>query len=127
MPVPLQRRTLILLALAAARITFGQATPVSLAFTVSMPQPGNHTFHVMFRAEGLKGEIQDFKMPVWSPGFYGIGDYSRNVSSFRAEDGAGHTLPWEKITRNTWRVAAGNAPAIVLNYDVFGATSFAAN
>lgn len=92
-----------------------------------MPQPANHTFHVMFRAEGLKGELQDFKMPVWSPGFYGIGDYSRNVLSFRAEDGAGHRLPWEMVTRNTWRVAAGNAPVIVLNYDVFGATFFAAN
>lgn len=122
------RRTLILLALAAgAPFAFGQATPGTLAFTVSMPQPGNHTFHVMFRAEGLKGELQDFKMPVWSPGFYGIGDYSRNVLNFRVEDGAGHRIPWEKITRNTWRVAAGNASAIVLNYDVFGATAFAAN
>ncbi|HEV3202181.1 MAG TPA: PDZ domain-containing protein [Bryobacteraceae bacterium] len=124
----IQRRTLILFALAAGiPSAFGQPTPGTLAFTVSMPQPGNHTFHVMFRAEGLKGELQDFKMPVWSPGFYGIGDYSRNVSSFRAEDGVGHALPWEKVTRNTWRVAAGNAPAIVLDYDVYGATSFAAN
>ncbi len=66
-------------------------------------------------------------MPVWSPGYYGIGDYSRNVSNFRAEDGGGHALPWEKVSKNTWRVAAGNVPSIVLNYDVFGAISFAAN
>jgi predicted metalloprotease with PDZ domain len=92
-----------------------------------MPQPDNHTFHVIFRSEGLKGELQDFKMPVWSPGFYGIGNYSRNVSNFRAEDGARHALPWEKVTKDTWRVAAGNASTIVLNYDVYGATSFAAN
>ena len=66
-------------------------------------------------------------MPAWSPGYYGIGDYSRNVSNFRVEDGAGHALPFEKTARSTWRVAAGNAPAMVLNYDVFGNTSFAAN
>ena len=66
-------------------------------------------------------------MPVWSPGYYGVGDYSRNVSNFRVEDGAGHALPWEKVTTNTWRVAAANAPAIVVSYDVFGAVSFAAN
>jgi len=98
-----------------------------MAFTVSMPQPAKHTFHVILRAAGLKGEIQDFKMPVWSPGYYGIGDYSRNVSNFHAEDAAGLPLPWEKITKNTWRVAAGQASSIVLNYDVFGATAFAAN
>ena len=103
---------------------FGQAT---LAFTVSMPQPANHTLHVTFHADGLKGELQDFKMPVWSPGYYGVGDYSRNVSNFAVTDGAARALPWEKVSKNTWRVASGNASSIVLNYDVYGAVSFAAN
>jgi predicted metalloprotease with PDZ domain len=104
-----------------------QSAPQNYAFTVSMPAPSTHTFHVTFRANGLTGELQDFKMPVWSPGFYGIGDYSRNVTNFHAEDSAKHELPWEKVTKNTWRVAAGNVSSIVLDYDVFGATSFAAN
>ena len=98
-----------------------------MAFTVSMPQLSSHTYHVTFRCDGLKGELQDFQMPAWSPGYYGIGDYSRNVSNFRAEDAAGHALEWEKVTKNTWRVVAANAPVIVLNYDVFGNVSFAAN
>src|SRR6202522_2886022 len=98
-----------------------------MAFTVSMPQLAGHSVHVTFRCDGLKGELQDFKMPVWSPGYYGIGDYSRNVSNFRAEGAPGHALPFEKTARNTWREVSGNAPSIVLNYDVFGATAFAAN
>jgi predicted metalloprotease with PDZ domain len=98
-----------------------------MAFTVSMPQPSNHTYHVTFRCEGLHGALQDFKMPQWSPGYYGIGDYARNVSNFHAIDRAGHELAWEKVTKNTWRVVADNAPVIVLEYDVFGNTSFAAN
>ena len=112
---------------ASALGVFGQTAQPTFAFSISMPQPINHNLHVTFRSEGLKGELQDFKMPVWSPGFYGVGDYSRNVSNFRAEDGAKHALPWEKVTKDTWRVAAGDAHAIVLNYDVYGATSFAAN
>ncbi len=98
-----------------------------MAFTVSLPQPATHTYHVTFRCEGLKGELQDFKLPQWSPGFYGIGDYSRNLSNFKAEDASGHALEWEKVTKNTWRVVAANAPVVVLTYDVFGTTSFAAN
>jgi len=97
-----------------------------MAFTVTMPQPASHIFHVAFRCEGLKGEMQDFKMPLWSPGYYGIIDYARNVSNLRAEDGAGRPLAWEKVTRNTWRVVTGNAPVVLLNYDVYGAVSFAA-
>ncbi len=98
-----------------------------MAFTVSMPQPSNHTYHVTFRCEGLHGELQDFKMPQWSPGYYGIENYARNVSNFHARGVGGHELGWEKVTKNTWRVVAENAPAIVLEYDVFGNTSFAAS
>ncbi len=103
------------------------AAPVKMAFTVSLPERAAHRLHVMVRCEGLAGELHDFKMPVWSPGYYGIGDYARNVSNFRAADGAGRPLPSEKISKNTWRVAAGNAPIVSIDYDVFGATSFAAN
>src|SRR3954470_16684214 len=94
-----------------------------MAFTVSMPQPANHTYHVTLRCDGLKGELQDFKMPQWSPGYYGIGDYARNVSAFHAADAGGRKLAWEKVAKNTWRVVAANAPVVVLNYDVFGNTS----
>jgi predicted metalloprotease with PDZ domain len=124
----LRKVALLLAALATlSTVAFGRTSQDSVAFTVSMPQPANHTFHIALRATGLSGELRDFKMPVWSPGFYGIGDYARNVSSFHAEDGAGHALPWEKVTKNTWRVAEGGAKEIDLSYDVYGAISFAAN
>ncbi len=91
-----------------------------------MPQPASHLFHVVLRCDGVQGELQDFKMPLWHPGYYRIIDYTKNVSNFRAEDGAGHSLGWEKATRNTWRVAAGNASTIILNYDVLGTITFGA-
>ena len=121
----LRRGLLIFAAIAATTAcAFGKE---SLAFTVSMPQPSNHTFHVVLRCGGLKGELHDFKMPVWSPGYYGIGDYSGNLSNFHAQDGASHSLPWERVTKNTWRVVAGNASLVEVSYDIFGNTSFAAN
>ncbi len=98
----------------------------TLAFTVSMPQPGTHEFHLTLRCEGLKGEMQDFVMPAWMPGFYRIMDYEKNVTNFRATDGTGRSLPWEKVTRNTWRVATGSARTVVVDYDVFGNVSFVA-
>jgi predicted metalloprotease with PDZ domain len=70
--------------------------------------------------------MQDFKMPAWNPGYYRIMDYEKFVSGFTAADGAGHELPWEKVTKNTWRVVTAGASAVVVNYDVFGNVSFAA-
>lgn len=108
----------------------GAASPTAdttMSFTISMPHPDAHIFHVFFRCDGLKGETQDFIMPAWMPGFYRLMNYERYVSNFRAEDGAGRALSWEKTAKSTWRVVAGGAPSIVVNYDVYGNTAFVAN
>lgn len=101
-------------------------TAAHLAFTVTLDHPETHLFHVVLRAEGWPGPVQDFKLPVWTPGFYRVLDYAKNVTGFRAQDGQGHALPWEKVTKNAWRVVTPGATPIVLSYDVSGTVSFVA-
>lgn len=115
-------RALILLALASHSFA-----AVKVAFTVSMQNPAAHTFHVRMRADGLSAPLEDFQMPQWSTGYYGILNFSRYVSNFQAADGAGHALVWENTARNTWRVVSGSNSVVILEYDVFGATRFSAN
>jgi predicted metalloprotease with PDZ domain len=90
-----------------------------MAFTVSAEQPAGHYYHVEFRCDGLQGDGQDFKMPVWMPGFYHIQDYSKNVVNFKASDGSGHHLHWTKTNKNTWHVRTANAALVVVTYDVY--------
>ena len=104
----------------------GAAAQGTMAFTVSMERPNTHYYHVVFKCEGLKGEAQDFKMPVWTPGFYQIMNYSRNVLNFRAEDGAGNQLAWEKTAKNAWRVKSGRSSSVTVSYDVYAFTRFVA-
>ena len=75
-----------------APFTLCLPTEGTMEFTVSMEQPHTHYYHVLFRCEELKGEMQDFKMPVWTPGYYRIMDYARNVLNFSAKDGTGNPL-----------------------------------
>ena len=112
--------------LIVASFTYGETLRGNMAFTVSMERPNTHYYHVVLRGEGLKGETQDFKMPVWTPGFYQIMNYSRNVLNFRAEDGAGNPLAWRKTTKNTWQVKSGRSDSIIVSYDVNAFTRFVA-
>src|SRR5438552_9664402 len=109
-----------LLLLLTALISFGQ----TLAFTVSMDRPSTHYYHVEFRCDGLQGDVQDFKMPVWMPGYYSIQDYAKNVVNFKAADGAGKTLPWSQTAKNTWHVKTGNTAVVVVSYEVYGFNRF---
>jgi len=91
-----------------------------------MAQPATHYYHVVFRAEGLQGDSQDFKMPAWTPGYYRIMDYAKNVVNFGAGDGAGHSLAWHKLSKNTWHVESHNARVIEVSYDVYAYNPFVA-
>lgn len=118
---------LCLAILLASSLAVAQAPRGTMAFIVSMDAPNSHYFHVVFRCEGLKGETQDFKLPSWTPGYYQIMDYARNVLGFKAEDGAGHPLPWEKTAKNVWRVRGGRSKAMTISYDVYAFNRFCAD
>jgi predicted metalloprotease with PDZ domain len=105
--------------LLAPSAAWAQDSEESTAFTVSMEPPSGHYYHVVLRCTGLKGRSEDFKMPAWTPGYYKIVDYARNVLSFRAEDGQGRELAWAKTAKNTWRVQSNGSDAVTIRYDVY--------
>lgn len=90
-----------------------------MSFTVSMEDPASHYYHVVFRYEGVKDEELDFKMPAWTPGYYRILDFAKNVVRFKAQDGLGNELAWEKTSKNTWRVKTGKSKSVAVSYDVY--------
>jgi predicted metalloprotease with PDZ domain len=130
MMTTITRRTMLLLAAGLIAIVPGLSSEPAgraVAYTISMPEPSNHLFHVTLRVDGLEGEIHDVKMPAWHPGYYRMIDYAKNVSGFHAQDGQGRPLPWEKVTKNTWRIVAGGASTMVVRYDVLGTVRFSAH
>jgi predicted metalloprotease with PDZ domain len=119
-PNPTRLRAIAFLAalLIPARFALGAPLP-TMAFTVSIERPTTHYVHVEFRCDAVAGEVLDFKLPAWTPGYYMIMDYAKNVAGFRARDGAGRPLGWEKTSKNTWRVKAEGANEVVVDYDVY--------
>lgn len=111
----------------AAGPVLAKPTAPALSFTVSMERPTSHYYHVVFRADGLGGEAQDLKMPVWTPGYYQIMDYAKAVKDFGVTDGTGRPLAFEKTAKNTWHVRTGRASSLVASYDVYAFTRFVAD
>jgi predicted metalloprotease with PDZ domain len=97
-----------------------------MAITLSMERPATHFYHIVFRCEGLTGDMQDFKLPVWTPGYYRILDYAKNLVNFQANDGTGRPRAWHKTAKNIWRVESRDAPSISLSYDVYAFNPFVA-
>lgn len=105
-----------------------QGKAASLSFTVSMNEPSNHLYHVVFNCSGIKQDSIEFKMPQWTPGYYQIMNFGNNVQNFTATDQSGKSIGWVKSAINSWKVNAGKSP-VIISYDVktsrpFVATSY---
>lgn len=97
------------------------ANAQSVSFTVSMDNPASHYFRVVMHCSGFSGNTQDFKMPVWTPGYYQRLDYANNLDSFSAGN-----LAWEKLNGNTWRVNTNGASGFTLQYVIKAMRAFVA-
>src|SRR4030042_4841357 len=106
----------VILIMTAGRI-FGQDE--SVTFSVSMENPNNHYYHVNMYYNGAVTPVVTFKLPSWTPGYYLILDYAKNVISFKAESGNGNPLKWKKSAKNIWQVETDGSHSIQISYDVY--------
>lgn len=106
------------LVLCTALTTRAQVTG-NITFMVSAEQPSTHYYHVTMTCTGVKGATLEVKLPAWTPGYYWLVNFAKNVVDFSATDNAGETLAWNKTNKNTWHINTGGAGTIILRYDVY--------
>jgi len=94
--------------------------PPVVNYTVSMSKPWTHLLEVDMRMDWTQMPRKvEVKMPVWTPGSYLIREYAKHVLDFVALDGAGNSLDWRKVNKNTWQIDTKGAKSIRLGYRSF--------
>ena len=100
-----------------------QAPAPEIAFTVAMSRPHTHLFDIEVAVKrGPTATVpaqEQLVMPVWTPGSYLVREFERHVQDFNATDAAGQPLKWEKVNKNTWRVATNGAREWRATYRVY--------
>ena len=85
-------------------------------YQISIPEPENHLLEVELAIADWsivkQGEFIDLKLPVWTPGSYLVREYARHLQDFVAIAADGKSLPWQKISKNHWRVNLKNSSQI---------------
>ncbi|AOM76404.1 M61 family metallopeptidase [Pedobacter steynii] len=120
-------KTLLTLILIVTFYFVSSAKEPSFRFKVNMEDPQSHYYHVELRCEGFVKDKLNFKLPAWTPGYYWIMNFAKNVVRFKAETGSGKKLDWEKVDKNNWEVDSENAEIVIISYDVFAHTSSVAD
>jgi predicted metalloprotease with PDZ domain len=87
-----------------------------IVYTVRLDAPATHTAEIEATIPTGDRASIDLMMPVWSPGFYRVEDYAKQIQSLSARTPGGAALEVETLGKNRWRVGCDGKPSIVLAY-----------
>ena len=117
-----QLRIYLLLTIAAfvwmRNTVFAQTAKPVLQYTVSMPLPASHYFHVDLYCSGWSNDSIELKMPKWMPGYYQLMNYGKAVENTSAKDNKGKGIAVKQINDNTWQLAVSKNKPFTVSYDV---------
>lgn len=90
----------------------------TIQYRIAFPEAHAHYAKVEITLQGLQAAHVDFSMPSWTPGSYLLREFAKSVERVEA-NADGKAIPYQRIDKNTWRVASKNAGEIRFSYHVY--------
>src|SRR5436305_1834691 len=115
-----QKRTLRLLFLPLlffASIAVGQSNQFHVDYTVAVADLDKQLFHVTADIRNIKQPTLTLSLPTWTPGWYTIENYAKNILRFTITDSKGNRLQPQMIRKQTWRVDTRDLSQIKIEFD----------
>ena len=103
----------VLLAPAAA----AQGGRLEIEYTVKVADIPGQLFHVTTDIRNINQPSLELSLPVWSPGWYVIENYAKNVFRFRVTEPDGRELRPAQVRKQTWRIDTKGISRVTVEFD----------
>ena len=107
--------TLMLSALLVSSAT-DAAAQETVNYLVRVEDPASRLYHVEADLPAT-GDTTFVSLPSWTPGHYELENYARYVRRFAAAGDDGGALRWDKVDKDTWRIASRGASRVRVSFD----------
>ena len=86
-------------------------------YTVSIASVEDQIFHITTDVKNINEPRLELSLPTWTPGWYTVENYFKNVLRFKITDAKGNRLQPEMIRKQTWRVETKGLVSIRIEFD----------
>ena len=105
---------------------FAQSAALRVDYTVALKDIASQQFHITTNIRNIQQPRLNLSLPTWTPGWYTVENYFKNVLRFRITDANGRVLPHTMSKKQTWNVDTRGLREIRIDYD-YQATVLALN
>jgi predicted metalloprotease with PDZ domain len=90
---------------------------LEIEYTVKVADIPGQLFHVTTDIRNINQPALELSLPVWSPGWYVIENYAKNVARFRVTGPDGRELRPALVRKQTWRIDTRGISRITAEFD----------
>src|SRR5215216_3415064 len=105
------------LILLTAPSALSQTGQLRIDYTVTIADRQNQIFHVTADVKNVKEPRLDISLPTWTPGWYTVENYAKNILRFTITDAKGKRLLHTMPRKQTWRVETKGLDQIKVDFD----------
>lgn len=99
---------------------------ITIEHSVTISDPASHLFHVTSRYSHVAQPSLTLALPTWSPGWYTIENYAKNILRMRFTDATGRAVPYRMTSKSAWTLDTRGVSDIRVEFD-YSATLLALN
>ena len=99
-----------------------QKSNLQIDYTVKLSDPATKQFHVTTDIKNINQARLDLSLPTWTPGWYVVENYGKNLLRFRITDANGKILPHTMSRKQTWNADTKGIREIKVEYDYYADT-----
>src|SRR5688572_12159216 len=108
---------LFLALLVLVQSAYAQRGKLDIIYTVSLGDAAAQQFHVTTDIKNINQPRLELALPTWTPGWYVVENYAKNVIKFNVTDGTGKRLQPRMTRKQTWSVDTRGIRQIRVAYD----------
>jgi predicted metalloprotease with PDZ domain len=101
-----------------ASLSFAQDNTFRVDHAVEVAT-ATHLFHVTTELKNVRQPQLDLALPAWTPGWYTVENYAKNILRMKFTDGEGRELVHRLTRKQTWRIETNGAREIKVEFDYF--------
>ena len=99
---------------------------LQVEYNVAIASVEGQIFHVTTDVKNITEPRLDLSLPTWTPGWYTVENYFKNVLRFKITDSNGNRLQPEMIKKQTWQIETKGLYSLKVEFD-YKATVLALN
>ncbi len=112
--------------LVGLQVVQAQKNALDIDYTVALSDTAKQQFHITTDIKNINQPRLDLSLPVWTPGWYTVENYGKNLLRFTVTDEKGNRLPVRMSRKQTWNIDTKGIKQIRVEYD-YSATVLALN